>query len=147
MVVIQAFDSIYFNSLKLFKNSIPVGGIIIWTNPSIPSGWAICDGTNGTPDLRGRFIVGHTLADASFNTIGYTAGTKQVTLTTSEIPSHSHSLPDNIWYTTGSNKVDTGGSTKYGDTITTSSTLSTGGGGAHNNLPPYYVVYYIKRIY
>lgn len=40
--------------------SVPVGGIILWSGSvaSIPSGWALCDGSSGTPDLRGRFVVG-----------------------------------------------------------------------------------------
>jgi|DEB0MinimDraft_6_1074348.scaffolds.fasta_scaffold19456_1 hypothetical protein len=39
---------------------IPSGGIIMWSGSiaSIPSGWALCDGTSGTPDLRDRFVVG-----------------------------------------------------------------------------------------
>lgn len=39
---------------------IPIGGIILWSGSvaSIPSGWALCDGSSGTPDLRGRFVVG-----------------------------------------------------------------------------------------
>ena len=40
--------------------SFPTGGIILWSGSvaSIPSGWALCNGSNGTPDLRNRFIVG-----------------------------------------------------------------------------------------
>mgnify|MGYP002516350550 CR=1 FL=1 len=38
--------------------ALPRGSIIVWTSKDIPNGWAICDGTNGTPDMRDRFIVG-----------------------------------------------------------------------------------------
>jgi len=40
--------------------TIPVGGIIIWSGSiaSIPTGWALCNGSSGTPDLRSKFIVG-----------------------------------------------------------------------------------------
>lgn len=38
--------------------ALPPGSIIIWTSKDIPNGWAICDGTNGTPDMRDKFIVG-----------------------------------------------------------------------------------------
>lgn len=40
---------------------VPTGGIIMWSgNPAaIPAGWALCDGTAGRPDLRGRFVVGY----------------------------------------------------------------------------------------
>ena len=41
-------------------NAFPSGGIIIWSGAAnaIPSGWYLCDGNNGTPDLRNRFIIG-----------------------------------------------------------------------------------------
>ena len=39
-------------------SALPRGSIIIWTSKDIPNGWAICDGTNGTPDMRDKFIVG-----------------------------------------------------------------------------------------
>jgi hypothetical protein len=40
--------------------AVPTGAILMWSGSiaTIPSGWLICDGTNGTPDLRSRFIVG-----------------------------------------------------------------------------------------
>jgi deoxycytidine triphosphate deaminase len=38
--------------------SIPVGAIIGWNGTQIPYGWSICDGSNGTPNLIGSFIVG-----------------------------------------------------------------------------------------
>jgi hypothetical protein len=41
---------------------VPIGSIVMWSNykgSPIPDGWQLCDGTNGTPDLRGRFVVGH----------------------------------------------------------------------------------------
>lgn len=39
-------------------NLLPRGTIVAWTGSVPPNGWNFCDGTNGTPDLRGRFIVG-----------------------------------------------------------------------------------------
>ena len=38
--------------------NLPIGSIIAWENASLPSGWAICDGNNGTPDLRDKFVFG-----------------------------------------------------------------------------------------
>lgn len=38
--------------------NVPIGGIILWGQEAIPDGWAICDGTNGTIDLRGVFPIG-----------------------------------------------------------------------------------------
>jgi len=45
--------------------AMPVGGIIMWSGAisAIPTGWAICDGTSGTPDLTGRFVI-HADADS-----------------------------------------------------------------------------------
>ena len=69
---------------------VPSGGIILWSGStgSIPSGWFLCDGSNGTPDLRNRFVVG---AGSSY-AVGATGGADSVTLSTSQIPSHSHSF-------------------------------------------------------
>jgi len=75
------------------NKAMPTGGIIMWsgTVATIPTGWALCDGTNGTPNLTGKFIV-HADADSSgtYN-VGATGGANDVTLTTSEMPAHSHS--------------------------------------------------------
>ena len=47
-------------SVTASSADVPVGGIIMWsgTLASIPSGWKLCDGTSGTPDLRDKFIYG-----------------------------------------------------------------------------------------
>lgn len=61
-VLIQTLDNIYpiLQNAPTASAAIPAGGIIIWSGStgSIPSGWLLCDGTNGTPDLRDRFIIG-----------------------------------------------------------------------------------------
>ena len=69
---------------------IPQGGIIMWSGliASIPTGWNLCDGTNGTPDLRDRFIVG---AGSSYDR-NDTGGADSVQLTENEMPSHNHSM-------------------------------------------------------
>jgi hypothetical protein len=42
------------------NNPVPQGVILMWSGATtaVPSGYALCDGTQGTPDLRGRFVVG-----------------------------------------------------------------------------------------
>lgn len=54
--------------------ALPRGSIIIWTSKDIPNGWAICDGTNGTPDMRDKFIVGAS-NNRGINVIGGSATT------------------------------------------------------------------------
>ena len=71
--------------------SLPQGVIVAWsgTEASIPSGWVLCNGSNSTPDLRNRFIVG--AGTGSNYTPGNTGGSDSVSLTTAQMPSHSHS--------------------------------------------------------
>ena len=69
---------------------VPSGIIAVWSGSegSIPSGWYLCNGSNGTPDLRNRFIVG--AGSGSNYSVGNTGGSDTVTLSTSQIPAHSH---------------------------------------------------------
>jgi microcystin-dependent protein len=68
---------------------IPPGLISMWAGliSDIPTGWALCDGTNGTPDLRDRFIMGAT----SDSNVGEIGGENEVTLTVEQMPVHTHS--------------------------------------------------------
>jgi microcystin-dependent protein len=67
---------------------VPRGVIWMWNSSAatIPYGFQLCDGTNGTPDLRDRFIVG---AGTTY-TVGNTGGVNSVTLTLDTMPTHSH---------------------------------------------------------
>jgi len=67
---------------------VPNGIIVMWSGSirNIPSGWALCDGKNGTPDLQNRFIMG-SVSDLNTGQIG---GSSSVTLQTGNIPSHKH---------------------------------------------------------
>ncbi len=72
-----------------FRVNIPTGIIVMWSGSvgTIPAGWAFCDGTNGTPDLRDRFI----LAAGTVNAVATTGGVDNITLTTANLPAHTHS--------------------------------------------------------
>jgi microcystin-dependent protein len=72
----------------LMQAMLPAGVITMWSGSilSIPTGWVLCDGTNATPDLRNRFIVGAG-DDYSVNDNG---GEAHTTLTTAELPGHTH---------------------------------------------------------
>ena len=66
------------------------GMILLWygNTGNIPSGFVLCDGNNSTPDLRDRFVIG---AGSAYSP-GNTGGSSSVTLSTSQLPSHTHSL-------------------------------------------------------
>jgi microcystin-dependent protein len=74
----------------LNTGAFPSGGIILWSGSivTIPSGWFLCDGANGTPDLRDRFVVGA----GSTYTVGATGGAATVALAADNLPAHSHSF-------------------------------------------------------
>lgn len=80
---------------------VPSGVIALWSGStgSIPSGWVICDGTNSTPDLRDRFVVG---AGNSY-AVDATGGSNTVTLAEANLPGHTHSVSG----TTGSDGAHT----------------------------------------
>jgi len=83
-------DSSEFESGLSELSTFPSGGIVMWSGAigNIPLGWTICDGTDGTPDLRDRFIVGA----GSTYLPDDTGGENSVQLTESEMPSHSHNI-------------------------------------------------------
>ena len=145
-----------------FKDGFPVDK----NTGLVDKEWHLCDGTNGTPDLRNRFIYG---GDGTND--GSTGGETSVTLNVSNIPSHGHMVRtwntvasgapqlyrDGKWerYTLGAFKVsgewnENAGTTAnspqngYGDPAGT--TDGTGGNQPHNNMPPYYVLAYIMKM-
>lgn len=138
---------------------VPIGGIIEWSGSvgTIPTGWALCDGNNGTPDLRGKFVigaggVGHTYqpgatGGAVSSTVTSTlngshnhAGTTQShTLTVTQIPAHAHLTNIKLKDTRlryANNGTISGPSQAAEHTSSGSivvNTANTGGGGGHNH--------------
>jgi len=112
---------------------------------AVPSGWQLCNGQSGTPDLRNRFVVG---AGGTY-AVGATGGADQVTLSVEQIPAHAHGYSDK--YTDG-NRVSgshawdatTGENPNY--TSDSKNTNVTGRGQAHENRPPYYAIALICRL-
>lgn len=119
---------------------VPSGLIAIWSGTigEIPDGWTLCDGNNGAPDLRDRFVVG---AGSSYSS-GDTGGQDQVTLTEEEMPSHTHDLPYNV---SGGNARSYNNTTDDEIRYGTPGTESAGGDQAHENRPPYYALAYIMK--
>lgn len=74
---------------EINQGAVPTGVIVMWSGSvaTIPAGWALCNGANGTPDLRGRFIVGAALSGYLVADIG---GSATDAITTSSAGSHSH---------------------------------------------------------
>ena len=69
--------------------ALPSGAIIMWsgTLATIPAGWVLCDGTNGTPNLLDRFVI--SVPNNATNP-GATGGSNSVTLSVAQLPSHTH---------------------------------------------------------
>ena len=80
---------------------VPVGTVLFWYGKlaDMPEGFALCDGTNGTPDLRDRFVVG---AGGEY-VLGATGGEKEVKLEATQIGSHYHAVGS---YDFGNNSGD-----------------------------------------
>ena len=121
-------------------SDIPQGLICMWSGSTIPEGWALCNGENGTPDLRGRFVLGSSDSYA----IGDVGGESEVTLTVEQMPSHNHVYDRAM---SASSKLQSGTST-FGTVSSRLNANSTSAGNnqPHNNMPPYYVLAYIMKL-
>ena len=145
--------------------SFPTGGIVMWSGSiaSIPSGWALCNGSNGTPDLRNRFVVGAgstyavdaTGGSADAIVVSHTHAATSTSTSVVTDPGHSHTFSSNttpgpdplIGNVSGSlyntNTATTGITVA---TTTTTTNASTGSSGTNANLPPYYALAYIMKL-
>lgn len=101
---------------------------------NIPAGYLLCDGSNGTPNLVGRFLKGSDATGSNNGTLGGSTTTGSTTLTTSQIPSHNHSVPFSQAAITAGSSAGGVGLINAADTITG----NTGGGSGHThpNLDP-----------
>ena len=144
----------------------------MWSGQSsnIPSGWALCNGQNGTPNLQDRFIVG---AGNQYS-VGATGGSATKTLSTSNMPAHTHTFNGSVslnnlygiarngvengygsvsgsgmaltWesveYVTSREKIDVVG----GNGSVSGSITSSGSGASFNIMPPYYALCFIMKL-
>lgn len=136
---------------KIGGTTIPAGVVVMWSGSptAIPDGWALCDGTQNTPDLRGRFVVGYNRDDADYNGIGKASGSKTVTLTTANLPAHTHKAMKRG----DDHNLDHSGT--YGvletNLVAEANGIdiglgNTGDGQAFDIRPPYYVLAYIMKL-
>lgn len=110
---------------------LPTGIISMWSGSvgSIPAGWQICDGTNGTPNLYDRFIVGAGSAYA----VGSSGGVETVTLSLSQIPGHQHSGTTNAENAAHTHSGSTSTDGLHGHAIVVTAGNSTGPNAATSN--------------
>lgn len=150
--------------------SVPMGTILPFLGPEIPSGWLLCDGSDipsgystfisflgstRTPNLAGRTLIGTGIPDMGVQSdgntpnyppsanwpLGYTGGEFQHTLTIPEIPAHDHGYTyDNPL---GAHAGDYYSGSYWQPISVQSTTQSTGGGQPHYNMQPYYAVNFI----
>jgi len=127
----------------------PIGSIYTNATDSTNPGTLLGFGT-WDEFAEGKVAVGKA-SSGTFDTAGNTGGAETHTLTTSEIPSHSHSIdtrtnPEVEYFGGAETSVrEFRDDSDPGGVDTTDNTNATGGGGAHNNLQPYIVVYMWKR--
>jgi hypothetical protein len=155
-VLIQTLDNIYpiLQNAPASAPAVPSGGIILWSGStgSIPATWFLCDGTNGTPDLRNSFIVGAGSTYA-VNATGGTADAIVVSHSHSITdPTHNHASSAGNFLVTAGTPAFSGGGISLGNVATTASastgitgTNSAGVSGTNANLPPYYALAYIMK--
>ena len=152
-------------TIMMFAGQIDDDGFVIDAKTSTSrTDWHVCDGTNGTPDMRDKFIVGagtkYSLHETGGSTTLPTITCAGTALTTDQMPEHAHSTYvfsysdpmygptanagqgyDSSWDTNcmvanwGTSKV--GGGSEHTHTVSYSTT---------NHVPPYHALYYIMKI-
>ena len=159
-VTLQTLDNLYpiLQAAPTATPSLPTGAIILWSGSlgSIPTGYVLCDGTNSTPDLRDRFIVG---AGSNY-AVAATGGTADAIVVshthtpTVTDPGHAHNAGVAMLSTSRGSLAGYeagGGSPNYNTTIDSNTTgisvsiASAGTSGTNQNLPPYYALAYIMK--
>jgi hypothetical protein len=131
-----------FNDYKTkIQTGVPSGVIVMWSGAinNIPNGWVLCDGSDGTPDLTDRFIVG---AGNQYS-VGDIGGEEEHQLTVDEMPSHTH---DEQIQGINTDNADSGSLADTPSGAVTQNTSSTGGDSAHENRPPFYALAYIQKV-
>ena len=147
------------------SSTLPQGCIIMYYGTTAPNGWAICNGQNGTPDLRNKFIV----STGSSYSLSAQGGENSVSLSTSEMPSHDHdadasvsdpghshqlkggvddsdSMPARVAPSDQNSNLRTDAMNDATTGISVSVDIDNeGSGDAHENRPPYFALTFIMK--
>lgn len=174
----------------------PAGAVMAWTTGTAPAGYVLCDGsalsrtefaalfdvvgttygagdgstTFNVPNLKGRVPVGLDSAQTEFDALAETGGAKTHTLTSAEMPAHTHvqdahnhtqNAHSHLMYTRAISDTavagpngslvfnpatgDSSESVTATNIAATATNQSTGGGAAHSILPPYLAINYIIK--
>lgn len=141
-----AYDTVKDRLAGMTAFLVPTGAIIMWSGSiaTIPTGWALCDGEGGRPNLLDKFVKGVPNAGTDPGSAGGSEETEDHTLTEAEMPAHVH--VQERYANTGDSGEGSGSDHCKGGTEM--NTQSKGGGGAHKhdqNKPPYYEIAYIIK--
>jgi len=165
---IGTYDNIYgiIGVQAAAGTTIPAGLISLWYGSigSVPTGWYLCDGSNGTPDLRDRFIVGagstYSVSSVGGSTDAIVVTHNHTATSTSTVTDPGHRHTQQLYYQgaggSGGGDVNVNGGTSFqswqtlvattGITVATSTTnTSAGTSGTNANLPPYYALAYVMK--
>jgi hypothetical protein len=165
---IGTYDNIYgiVGVQTAVGTTIPLGVITLWYGSigSVPLGWYLCDGSNGTPNLTDRFVIG---AGSTYAVNG-TGGATSVTLITANMPAHTHTAtvtdPTHThaistpvtgltsggasgWQgaNTGNSYTASASVTNSASTGITVSNASIGSGSSFSIIPSYYALAFIQK--
>lgn len=141
-------DGTNIRSTRSTADRFPVGGIVMWsgTIATIPTGWLLCNGQPGTPDLRDRFIIGATQDDAGVaktnitGSLTQTGGSKDATLVshthtaTVTDPGHGHEFLYSNATQSSANQRPTGGFVLNEAPTLTTQTANTGAASSTNQI-------------
>lgn len=136
-------------------NRLPGGVIVMWSGKiqTIPQGWVLCDGNNGTPNLSDSFVLGYGKKE-----LHATGGAESVELTVAQMPQHSHTgetsfkVNEPVFATERIFSNWPSANRKYANKtnpVNVKPVLNlkpTGNGQPHDNMPPFYVLAYIMKI-